>query len=448
VADRRALTGWGGTAPTVAEHEFVDPAALAGIVKGVGRRGLVARGLGRSYGDAAQNAGGLVVEFPHTIDELRLDRDSGSVTVSAGVSLDALMRELLPHGYFVPVTPGTRFVTVGGAIAADIHGKNHHVDGSFGSHVRWLELIDGTGSLRHLDPETTPAEFWATVGGMGLTGIITRASLGLRSVETAWMSVDTQRVPNLDELMTRMAADDDRHTYSVAWIDLLTSGRAMGRSVLTRGEHARRDDLPRRLRGRALEFAPGVRLSAPPMVPGRPVNPVTIRAFNEFWYRKAPRARSGQITSISGFFHPLDGVSGWNHLYGRRGFVQYQFVVPLAAHDVVRQAVRAISASGHASFLAVLKRFGDADPAPLSFPLRGWTLALDLPVADGLGTLLDDLDRVVLSAGGRLYLAKDARARPDDIAAMYPRSGDFLEVRRRLDPEGSFCSDLSRRLGL
>jgi decaprenylphospho-beta-D-ribofuranose 2-oxidase len=448
VGDRQLFTGWGGTAPTAAEHQWVDAAALATAIKGAGPRGIVARGLGRSYGDAAQNAGGLVVEFGHTIDELQLDRETASVTVSAGISLDSLMRELLPHGYFVPVTPGTRWVTVGGAIAADIHGKNHHLEGSFGAHVRWLELVDGTGTARRLDPHGTPDAFWCTVGGMGLTGIITRASLALRPVETAWMSVDTERVPHLDELLHRMTDGDDRYTYSVAWIDLLTTGRAMGRSVLTRGEHASYEQLPPHLRRRARTFTPGDKLAAPPIVPGKPINPLTIRAFNEFWYRKAPQARSGQISSLSGFFHPLDGVRGWNRLYGRRGFVQYQFAVPIGAEDVVRQAVGLITRAGHASFLAVLKRFGDANPAPLSFPLRGWTLALDLPVADGLGRLLDDLDRLVLSSGGRLYLAKDSRAKPEDIAIMYPRLTEFREVRRTLDPDGVFCSDLARRLRL
>ena len=283
---------------------------------------------------------------------------------------------------------------------------------------------------------------------MGLTGIITRASLRLRPIESAWMRVDTQRVANLDELLAQMAEDDDNYTYSVAWIDLLATGSAMGRSVLTRGEHASYDEAPRRHRHQPLAFAPRTPLAAPPIVVGKPINALTIRAFNELWYRKAPRHRERQITSLAGFFHPLDGVSGWNKLYGSAGFVQYQFVVPMDADDVVREAVGRISAAGFASFLAVLKRFGDADPAPLSFALRGWTLALDLPVSPGLGSLLDELDALVVAAGGRVYLAKDSRVRPVDLAAMYPRLEEFREVRRILDPSGVFCSDLARRLGL
>jgi decaprenylphospho-beta-D-ribofuranose 2-oxidase len=448
VPKRRLFTGWGGTAPTTARYEHVDETTVAAVIKAAGSRGLVARGLGRSYGDAAQNAGGLVVEFGHTIDEVLLDRDTSSVTVSAGLSLDSLMRELLPHGFFVPVTPGTRFVTLGGAIAADIHGKNHHRDGSLGSHVRWLELVDGNGALRRLDPVATPAEFWATVGGMGLTGVITRASLSLRRVESAWMRADTERAPNLDCALELMTSGDDGYAYSVAWIDLLTTGASMGRSVLTRGEHARVDELPGRLQDRPLAFAPGPRITAPPVGPFRVINPLTIRMFNELWYRKAPRSKHGQITSLSGFFHPLDGVTRWNRLYGPKGFVQYQFVVPDGAEDVVRDVVRRIAGAGQASFLAVLKRFGAANPAPLSFPIRGWTLALDLPVTRGLGPLLDHLDGLVVSAGGRIYLAKDSRTKAADLAVMYPRLDEFRQVRRTLDPQGVFQSDLARRLRL
>jgi decaprenylphospho-beta-D-ribofuranose 2-oxidase len=426
----------------------VDPTTIAAAIRGSNGRGVIARGLGRSYGDAAQNAGGLVVEFGHTSDHIVLDRESSTVTVSAGVSLDVLMRALIPHGFFVPVTPGTRFVSVGGAIAADIHGKNHHVDGSFGSSVLSLDLVDGAGDLHRLDPVTTPREFWATVGGMGLTGVIVAATMRMRPVETSRMTVDTERAANLDELLTIMAETDDRYTYSVAWIDLLTRGRAMGRSVLTRGEHAHVDELSPRQRRRALEFDPGQLVAAPDLIPTSLIGPLSIRAFNEVWFRKAPRIRRGQITSLSGFFHPLDGVGSWNRLYGPRGFVQYQFVVPFGAEGVLREAVDRITSAGHASFLAVLKRFGPGNEGLLSFPIPGWTLALDLPAAQSLAPLLDDLDELVAAAGGRVYLAKDSRARPETIAAMYPRLDEFKSVRDEMDPDHRFTSDLARRLNL
>jgi decaprenylphospho-beta-D-ribofuranose 2-oxidase len=444
---RVSLAGWGRTAPTVARRHRVGTDDVAALIKAAGPRGLIARGLGRSYGDAAQNAGGDVVELADTPDCLVLDRSTHSVAVSAGVSLDALLRALVPHGYFVPVTPGTSQVTVGGAIAADIHGKNHHVDGSIGRHIRWLELVDGTGTPRRLDPITTPDEFWATTGGMGLTGVITQASMGLRPISTSWMQVETERLTGLDELIDAMA-DDHRHPYSVAWIDLLATGRSLGRAVLTRGAHAGRAELTGKHAADPLAFAPRRRVSAPPAPSGLAVNPLTMRAFNEFWYRRAPRRRRVTVEPIAGYFHPLDAVAEWNRLYGRRGLVQYQLVVPTGADRALEAAIREIAAAGHASFLAVLKRFGPASPAPLSFPLAGWTLALDLPATPSLASLLDRLDALVADAGGRVYLAKDARTRPDVIARMYPRLAEFRGIRRRLDPEGVFQSDLSRRLRL
>jgi decaprenylphospho-beta-D-ribofuranose 2-oxidase len=445
-SERVAVAGWGRTAPTVATRHQPELDEIASLVKAAGDRGLIARGLGRSYGDAAQNAGGGVVELPRGPD-LLLDTSSDTVTVSAGVSLDALIRGLLPRGYFVPVSPGTRQVTVGGAIAADIHGKNHHVDGSFGQHVRWLDLVDGTGTPRRLDPASTPDEFWATTGGMGLTGVVVRACLGLRCVESSWMRVETERIGRLDELMAAMA-DDDAHTYSVAWIDLLATGRSLGRSVLTRGEHAAAAELRGRHRADVAAFRPRRALRAPTLPSGLAVNPVTVRAFNAAWYRRAPRRRRSSTESIASFFHPLDGVSDWNRLYGSRGLVQYQFAVPSGAEQSLSEAVQLIAAAGHASFLAVLKRFGPAAPGLLSFPIEGWTLALDLPATPTLAPLLDRLDVLVGDAAGRVYLAKDARARPAAIACMYPRLDEFRAVRRRLDPNGVFASDLSRRLDL
>jgi decaprenylphospho-beta-D-ribofuranose 2-oxidase len=421
---------------------------VAAAVRGAGGRGVLVRGLGRSYGDAAQNAGGLVLTLPRDTSAVHLDPDSGVVLAGAGVSLDDVMRVLLPRGWFVPVTAGTRHVTVGGAVAADIHGKNHHRVGSLGNHVRRLDLVDGRGRLRTLTPDATPREFWATVGGMGLTGAITAVELAAKQVETSYMRVDTDRVGDLDALLDLMRRTDDDYTYSVAWIDLLATGRALGRSVLTRGEHAHADDLPPARRRRPLEFAPKERLGAPPVVPSGLMNPLTVRAFNELWFRKAPRERRGELQPLASFFHPLDGVRSWNRMYGSTGFLQYQFVVPEGADDVMRRAVRRIAEAGHASFLAVLKRFGPGNPAPLSFPIAGWTLALDLPARRSLAPLLDGLDELVVQAGGRTYLAKDSRATPATVRAMYPRLDEWRAARRELDPDGVFVSDLARRLDL
>jgi decaprenylphospho-beta-D-ribofuranose 2-oxidase len=449
VPEQELLTGWGRTAPTAAQvsHLGSDTGAVAAAVTRAGDRGILARGLGRSYGDAAQNAGGEVLLLDRD-QQLHLDAAAGVVHVDAGVSLDRLIRELLPHGFFVSVTPGTRFVTVGGAIAADIHGKNHHVEGSFSEHVVEMRLVTGDGRTRVLTPEGTPELFWATVGGMGLTGVITAASLRVKPVETAYIRVDTDRTANLAELVDLMRRTDDDYTYSVAWIDLLAKGDAMGRAVLTRGEHARVGDLPDRLAHRPLEIQAAQRLRAPGWAPNHLMNHWTVKAFNEAWFRKAPKTRREEIIHLAAFFHPLDGVAEWNRLYGSRGLVQYQFAVPATAEEALTEAVRRIADAGHASFLAVLKRFGRGNPGPLSFPQEGWTLALDLPADPGLAPLLDALDALVLEAGGRIYLAKDARARPETLRRMYPRLEEFQEVRRRIDPGGVFTSDLARRLDL
>jgi decaprenylphospho-beta-D-ribofuranose 2-oxidase len=443
------LTGWGRTAPSAAD--LVTPRRPSGVEAAVaeaGRRGVIARGLGRSYGDAAQNAGGTVLDATGLAETRPVDRVAATITVDGGVSLDALMRLLVPQGYFVPVTPGTRFVTVGGALAADIHGKNHHFEGSFANHVTAFTLRAPKETVV-ATPDEEPDVFWGTAGALGLTGIITEVTMRLLPIETSFVLVDTERVDHLDALMETMEEGDDRYRYSVAWIDCLASGRSLGRSVLTRGDHAPADALPARLRSHPLRFAPPTGLSAPPWVPEGLMNRFTVRAFNELWFRRAPRQRRERLESITSFFHPLDMVQHWNRLYGRRGFVQYQFVVPPEATAAVRQSVQLLSGAQCASFLAVLKRFGPGNRGPLSFPFPGWTLALDIPAAvRGVGSLLDELDRLVVSAGGRVYLAKDSRLAPELVPRMYPDLDRLRDLRARLDPAGVMQSDLARRLQL
>ena len=447
---RALLAGWGLASPSSAELIDVDTDTLAAAIKDLPARGGIARGLGRSYGDPAQNSGGHVLRLAAANDQIAIDDQAGTITVGAGVSIDDLLAVIVPRGYFVPVTPGTRFVTVGGAIASDIHGKNHHADGSFGDHVSSMRLMLADTTIVDIGPDTAPDLFWATVGGMGLTGMIVDATFGLIPIETSRMSVETRRIGHLDEIMSRMAESDAEFRYSVAWIDLLATGKHLGRGVLTNGDHATARELGAAEASDPLHYVGKQLVSVPPVVPGPGViNRLSVTAFNELWYRKAPLARQGELQSIPAYFHPLDLVGSWNRVYGRQGFLQYQFVVPFGAEDVLRTVIERISASALPIFLTVLKRFGPGNPGHLSFPMGGWTLAIDVP-ADraGLSELLHGLDTLVLDAGGRHYLAKDFQTSASSIRRGYPRLDDWLEIRNRVDPAGVWASDLSRRLAL
>jgi decaprenylphospho-beta-D-ribofuranose 2-oxidase len=444
------LTGWGRVAPTVAElAEPSRPDQVPALLREASARGVIARGLGRSYNNAAQNDGGLVIQTTGMNKIVALDPRSGLVTCEAGVSLEQLMVAGLPDGWFVPVSPGTRQVTVGGAIAADVHGKNHHTAGSFAQHVRWLDLLLPDGQERRVSAAGEPELFWATAGGMGLTGIIVRAQVQLKKVETSRIRVDTVRTPNLDDAMAYLEATDDQFGYTVAWLDCLATGASMGRSVITSGDFAGVDDLPAADRRDPLAFRPVARIGAPAACPPGLINRYTVAAANEVWYRKAPRHRVGELQTIGTFFHPLDGIRNWNRAYGPAGFRQYQYAVPAGQDAAVRRSVEMISAARAPSFVTVLKRFGAASPGYLSFPVEGWTLALDFPArTPGLASLLIRLDELVAEAGGRVYLAKDSRVSPEMVAAMYPRLEDFRQVRKQVDPAGLLASDLSRRLRL
>jgi len=423
---------------------------VAAAVRGAGPRGIIARGLGRSYGDPAQNAGGTVLDMTGLAGPPQIDADTGVAVVDGGVSLDTLMRAALPLGWWVPVLPGTRQVTIGGAIGADVHGKNHHTKGSFGNHVLWIDLVTADGAVRRLTPDGPDAElFWATVGGMGLTGVVVRAAVQLHRTETAYFVVDTDRTADLDELLTLLTdGSDDTYGYSAAWFDTTTTGAKLGRAVLTRGSLATRDQLPAKLRDDPLTFAAPQLLTFPDAFPNGLANPATLRAFSQLWYHKAPRRQRGAIQNITAFYQVLDLFGDWNRVYGSRGFLQYQFLVPFGEEPALRRIAERIAESRHSSGLNVLKRFGAGNQAPLSFPQPGWTVTVDFPIAPGLHRFCDELDELVLGAGGRLYLAKESRTTGATFKRGYPRFDEWRKARDAADPDGVFVSDMARRLEL
>lgn len=443
-----SFSGWGRfSSETSPAYRPESWAALEAVVASAPERTVLPRGLGRSYGDSAVNGGGAVVLTERLGRILDFDEEGRSVTCEGGTSLAGLLSFLVPRGFFLPVVPGTRFVSVGGALAADVHGKNHHVDGTIGRHVEELTLLTASGEILRCSPTENAEAFDTTVGGMGLTGVILSARLRILPVETPLVRVVKRRARNLDELLAHLEEEERLSRYSVAWIDGLARGRSLGRGVLIRGDHVPLAELPR---GRSSRtelpegVGPAIPIDAPPFVLG----PLSISAFNALYYAAG---RDG--TSFSGFgsfFFPLDAIGAWNRLYGRRGFVQYQALLPReVAAEGCRLLLEEISRERAASFLAVLKTTGPEGRGLLSFPRPGVTLGLDLPnIGERLRPLARRLDEILLRLGGRLYLAKDALTDAAAFAAMYPRLAEFRAARSRLDPRGRFSSGQARRLGL
>lgn len=440
------LSGW-GRYPVETCHVFRPEkrSEVAGTLASGVESSYIPRGLGRSYGDAALNKDAGVIWHVLLNRFLSFDAASGELECESGVSLAEIIQYFLPRGWFLPVTPGTKFVTVGGAIAADIHGKNHHKDGSFSNFILDFRLLTPTGEVLLCSPVDHAEIFWATVGGMGLTGMVLSARMRLRPVDSSYVLVDYHKAVDLEDVLGTMEASDDRYDYSVAWIDALATGKSMGRSVLMRGNHAPAAELPANNR-----HAPAI-----PTVtqwnlfvdfPSAALNRLTVKAFNAAYYA-VHRTAARQLVNFEKFFYPLDAINHWNRMYGKRGFVQYQIALPQASGRAgLRTILDRLALSGRASFLAVLKRFGDAGPGLLSFPLRGYTLALDIPAARGLVPFLHELDRMTLDHGGRIYLAKDAVLRAEDFTAMYPKLESFRAIQRKLDPKRLMSSSMARRL--
>lgn len=434
------LTGWGRA--TTSTARVLDPPVTGAPPATVLSRGALARGMARSYGDAAQNAGGVVFDMT-TRDRLHtFDADAGVVRVGAGATLDAVLRTVVPHGWFLPVTPGTRMITVGGAIAADVHGKNHPADGSIRRHLGGFTLLLADGTTRWVTPDDGDV-FAATLGGMGLTGLILDAELTLRPITTTAVRTRTWTTGDLDA--TLAALDDSTAEYRIATLDLMRAGGRTGRAIVETAEH---DEAVGTRRRAPLTFTPRRRMTVPDHLPNGMLNRVTARAFTEAWFTRAPRRpRDGRVT-MDRYFYPLDALAHWNRLYGARGFVQYQFAVPTGREAGLRRIAERFATAGCPTFVVVLKRLGSG-AGMLSFPIDGWTLAADIPVGvDGLVDLLEWCDDQVCEAGGRVYLAKDGRVRAERMPVMYPDLDRWRRVRDRLDPADTWRSDLGRRLGL
>jgi FAD/FMN-containing dehydrogenase len=438
------LSGWGRYPRRLGTVSCPEEVAEA-LPPRAGR--MIARGQGRSYGDAAMLEDGMVMLTERLTRVGSFAEESGVLKAEAGTTLAEVINEFLPRGWFPAVVPGTKFVSLGGCVAADIHGKNHHRDGTFGAHVKEIEIVLADRSHLLCSPETDAELFWGTIGGMGLTGIITAVAFQLIPVESSYLVVQHHQAKDLEasfDALSDQARDDH---YTVAWIDCLAKGSRLGRSVLMRGHHVKPDDLPARLRQTPYP-KPRRQLNLGFDLPSWTLNSLGMTAFNALYYLLQGRRRQPFIADYESFFFPLDRIGNWNRIYGKRGFVQYQCVLPAAeAYQGIRALLDALVAAGRSSFLCVLKRFGPAGKGLLSFPIEGYTLTLDLPVNDrGLFAFLDGLDAIVLKHGGRVYLAKDARLGAETFRAMYPRFEEWLRIKSKTDPENRFDSDLARRL--
>lgn len=445
---RKTLSGWGRYKP--APCEVARPESQIGLrdelAEGLGQP-VIARGLGRSYGDAAVNEEGLVLDLSRLNRFIGFDEAEGVLECEGGVSLAKILAFSVPRGFFLPVTPGTKFVTVAGALAHDVHGKNHHRDGSFSRFVESFRLWTPARGILACSRRENTDVFQATAGGAGLTGIILTLRLRLRAIPSAYVRVDYRRCDTLDKALEAMEETDRDYLYSVAWLDCFAPKTSLGRSVLMCGNPAQPEDLPEPLRNTPYRLSTRPSLSVPFDLPSFFLNHANIKAFNTVFYA-VHRTASRRLVDYEKYFYPLDGIRQWNRLYGKRGFVQYQATFPFDQRAGLVRLLERLQQTGNASFLAVLKCFGEAGPGLLSYPLPGYTLALDIPYRPGLETFTRALDRILLDHGGRLYLAKDALALPETISAMYPRLDEFRRLRRTLDPARILRSNLSRRLCL
>lgn len=398
---------------------------------------FIPRGLGRSYGDSAlANQVLCLNRMDHFID---FDEEKGLLNCEAGVSFSTILEIIVPKGWFLPVTPGTKFVTLGGAIASDVHGKNHHKEGCISEYILSFQLMLSQGIIIECSPYQHPDLFYATCGGMGLTGVIISAKIQLKAINSAFINQRTIKAENLEALFSLFESHHSA-TYSVAWMDCLATGKNLGLSLFMVGEHAQIGEK---------EISIKKKWDIPFIMPSCLLNPYSIRAFNTLYYHKQMKKSISKLTDYDQFFYPLDGIGNWNYMYGKNGFTQYQFVLPKEAGlKGMTEILKKITLSRRGSFLSVLKACGPANSGLLSFPIEGYSLALDFKLQAGLFDFLDHLDNIVAYYGGRVYLTKDVRMSEAIFKKTYPLWEKFCEIRAHYGADKQFHSLQSRRLGL
>ncbi|HUX84420.1 MAG TPA: FAD-binding oxidoreductase [Chitinophagaceae bacterium] len=438
---KKKIANWGNYPVVISEEQSftLEEEARASLE---GMDSVIGRGNGRCYGDAS--LGDTTFGTLKFDKVLSFDRGQGIFTCESGITLDQILKIIVPSGWFLPVTPGTKFITVGGAVASDVHGKNHHVDGAFSNHVVSMDILVASGKVLTCSGSLLPDLFEATCGGMGLTGLILRVSFRLKKIESSYIRQKQIKATNLDHVLSLF--EQYRHyTYSVAWIDCLKKGNHFGRSILILGEHATRSELSPSQTRDPLKLPRQTQFVFPFTMPSFVLNPITVKAFNFLVYNKNFMPEMDSVVSYEPFFYPLDSFLHWNRAYGKAGFVQYQFVLPFESKTALIEIMTKISDQGMGSFLTVLKTFGPQQSI-ISFPMEGYTLAMDFPVRRGLFAFLDQLDRIVLEHGGRIYLSKDARMSPEVFWNSYRDADRFMEIVRRYNPEYKFRSMQSDRL--